>query len=280
MNRLCRNQPLLGTFVEIDISADVPDQDLIAFSNLAFAEIRRIQGLMSFHEGTSELSAINGNAHKAAMELSPDMAFVIDFALQLSRATTGAYDIAIGHELMHRGGLPALFPHSEAGTYLDIQFDGATLSFRRRLALDLGGIAKGYAVDKAFETVLAAAPNLQQLTINAGGDMRIYNWQEQTAQIRLPSKRKRDFVPVPMRASALATSAPLFAGKGSLIVHRQSRQLEQSGDSVTVFAPTCMVADALTKVVFLSDDAAAIVRRFGAEALRLSDKGRQMEAAA
>ncbi|MBL4839059.1 MAG: FAD:protein FMN transferase [Kordiimonadaceae bacterium] len=282
MKNLSRNQPLLGTCVEIDISAEVAEHEIIALSNLAFGEIRRIQALMSFHDPESELSRINREAHLHPVEISDDMEFVLQFARLLSDLTKGAYDISVVPELMAQGGLPALYePHAQTGNWRDIRLSKGRVFFSRELKIDLGGIAKGYAVDAAFEILAVAMPDLDKLVINAGGDLRMQQWHGETVQIRSPDPRTRgEFSKVDMLAPAMATSAPHYAGNASLIVNRQAGCLEKSGDSISVFAPSCMIADTLTKAVFLYDAPASILARFGASGLRLTQGGDEMRVAA
>jgi thiamine biosynthesis lipoprotein len=282
MYTLSRSQPLLGTFVEVDISSNSAKDDLASLSTVAFGEISRIQSLMSFHDENSELSNINKNAAQSPMQISSAMATVLAFALELSELTNGAYDISVASKLMANGGLPKIYDDgSLPGSWRDIKLNGNSVYFERDLKIDLGGIAKGFAVDSAFNSIMQHAPNLAQFSINAGGDLRMHRWENKTIRLRAPDprKRKKDLI-AEMQNTALATSAPGYTNCNSLIVDRQSGQKVKGADSVSVFAPTCMAADALTKVAFLSDDSAPILRRFGATCIKHPQSGHQVDDAA
>ena len=282
MKTLCRNQPLLGTFVEVDISAKTTDYDLVALSNMAFEEIRRIQTLMSFHEESSELSHINRNAFGRTMPISKEMTEVLAFALDLSTLTRGSYDITVVPELMAQGGLPEIYDKDTlTGDWHDIILEDGTVTFSKDLKIDLGGIAKGFAVDRAFEIVTRHAPNVARLVINAGGDLRILDWENETVQIRSPNARtRRNDISIVMQDTALATSAPTYTPKGSLIIDRKRPAPDRSIESVSVFAPTCMIADALTKVVFLWENPLPVLQRFGASSFKLLQDGQKLDLAA
>jgi thiamine biosynthesis lipoprotein len=125
---------------------------------------------------------------------------------------------------------------------------------------DLGGIAKGYAVDLAI-----AALELHGVTsacVNAGGDLRVIGPSAWPVSIRAPGDPAAIAVRLELRNAALATSANYFSAKrlrgdiavSPLVDGRDGRALTDA-TSVTVRAPTCAVADALTKVVMASGDA-------------------------
>lgn len=272
MNSVTRNQPLLGTFVEIHLSGELTRGELIALSTITFDEIRRIHNLMSFHDKNSELSHINHMAAKETVEISPDMASVLTFAHELSSLTDGVYDITIAPELMMMGGLPRMFKKiSSTGKWRDIQLDGNVVSFSKELVIDLGGIAKGYAVDCAFNLLMNETSKLDQMVINAGGDMRMLNWVGEVIEIRHPNTNHRaSNISTVMQASALATSAPNYRGTGSLIVDPNTGQALKSNDSVSVFASSCMVADALTKAIFLSPNPQLILDHYNASHLMVT----------
>ena len=274
MNTISRSKPLLGTFVEISLSADVLDDELLAASTLAYAEIERIQNLMSFHDSDSELSTINKNAYEGAVPISRDTTAVLNHAQSLSRLTRGLYDIAIGHDLMRLGGLPQNYKDSEAGNWQDFEILGSEVSFKRNIKIDLGGIAKGYAVDCAASALTCCGTTFEQITINAGGDIWMLNWHGQHVNVRHPNARKRNsFCAIEMASAALATSAPNHVGRNSLIINPVSREYISSTNSISVFAPSCMVADALTKAVFLSSDPNELLMHFSASAVCIDSRG-------
>jgi len=135
------------------------------------------------------------------------------------------------------------------------------------MALDLGGIAKGYAVDHAVARLRAsgAAAGL----VNAGGDLRVFG---QRAWIPIRIRHSAD----PAMAAALfevqdaavATSGDYFRREG--LFDPRSRRARAYGGSITVVAPSCTLADALTKIVALTPAGVSwLLAAHGAQAFRM-----------
>lgn len=284
MNTITRCKPLLGTYVEVSITADVANQVLLEMSDAAFAEIEQIQQLMGFHDPDTELSQLNRKAHLKPCHVSPHMVKVIGQALQLSELSEGVFDITIAPELIKQGLLPEA-NQQVSGNWENIQLEDDQLYFNQPLLIDLGGIAKGYAVDCAL-----AVCNLEaDVVINAGGDLRMSHWQDKQVAIRHPELESGEMISVDMQNTALATSAPYFVeeqkpfgmtagikddmkggmnnGQKSSMICPFSRQPVNYQQSVSVFAPSCMLADALTKVAVLERHFEPVLQTFGAEAL-------------
>lgn len=102
MNSLSRCKPLLGTYVELTISAEESDDMLIDMSIAAYAEI---ENLMSFHNPDSELSHINF-AYKQACKISHETEEVLLKALEISKLSNGLFDISIAAKLIEQGLSP------------------------------------------------------------------------------------------------------------------------------------------------------------------------------
>lgn len=274
INKIERCKPLLGTFVEISISADVSDPTLMTLSNRAFTEIENIHKLMSFHEPDSELSKINRDAYTHSVPLSPSTEWVISNAIELSKITNGSYDVTIANDLMRHGGLPALYSLDNKGSWRDVIIENHHIFFEKEIKIDLGGIAKGFAVDQAMDILSKENVPYEQISINAGGDLRLLNWQNEIVKVRHPSPHKRgEFIDVAMQAPSLATSAPNYTNKNSLIIDPESNEILESKDSISVFADKCMLADALTKIVFLSSKYLSVLDVFRASALTIDLNG-------
>ncbi|MBV1930034.1 MAG: FAD:protein FMN transferase [Gammaproteobacteria bacterium] len=269
-----RCKPLLGTYVSVYLSAEMNTATLIDLGNLVFDEIEEIEKMMSFHNPESELYYLNREAASHPCELSDDMSVVLMTALQLSKQTNGRYDISIAPELVNQGLLPenqASVDVGERGNWQDITLIDNRLYFEKPLLLDLGGIAKGYAVDKAF---LAISEQIDDVIINAGGDLRMKQWQGKDVEIKTPCFGESGSVNVTMQGPALATTASYYMGKNlSAIVDPETKQLVHDPRSISVFAPNCMVADALTKVVLLAENPADIVGSMHASALLVEPNG-------
>ena len=277
MNKIARCKPLLGTYVEISITADMEDKALLEMSSAAFNEIELIQQLMGFHNPDTELSQLNRKAHLKPCLVSPPMKEVLEQALWLSRQTNGVFDITVAPELIKQGLLPDVGQQA-CGSWQDIQLEGDLVFFNQPLLLDLGGIAKGYAVDCA----LAVCDSRAKVMINAGGDLRMSHWQQQQVGVRDPGSPHGELVCVEMKNSALATSASYFIpdqrqGAKSALICPSSRMPIMNNNSVSVFAPSCMLADALTKIVALNWEYENILAAVDGQALVISDSSYQAQ---
>lgn len=265
MSSIQQCRPLLGTYVKVLVRGEQTEDQLLAHSLRVFAEIERIQGLMSFHDPDSELSRINAQAHRRPLPLSDEMQEVLSLALQLGAQTAGRFDLSIASDLVRLGVLPDHRKKPDrAASWRDIHLVDGTVFFARPLQIDLGGIAKGYAVDRG----LAQLDEGVQAIINAGGDLRMSHWQDELVEIRIPATEPDNagFVQLPMQAPAMATSAPT-PGCHHPVVSPATHQPLADPRSVSVFAPRCMVADALAKAVFLTPDCEPLLAHYAATAV-------------
>jgi FAD:protein FMN transferase len=256
--------------VEIHIAADEDDGALLDRSLAAFDEIGRIQRLMSFHDPESELTRINQTAHLGAVEIGYDLWRVLAFAQELYQASGGFFDPAIAPELVRRGLLP---DHGNAAecfsNWSAVLLTETSVEFSAPLQIDLGGIAKGYAVDRALYVI----GDDVDVTVNAGGDLAMTRWQGRDVEIRTPGSGGRDTITMPMENRSLATSAAYFLEDQHVILDPRDRRPFAGKQSASVFASSCMVADALTKVALLMPDPAAIVWNFDASGIIIGLEG-------
>lgn len=259
LSKLRRCRPLLGTFVEITAAGDTAAAVQAAIDE-AFAAIGRVQASMSFHDPASELSRVNRAAASGkTVQVSPQIYHVLAFAKALHAGTQGIFDIAA-----------ARTQDQGAGT-ADIELlpDHAVRCLRP-LTIDLGGVAKGFAVDCAIEVLRGTG--MDSALVNAGGDMRCFG-QPQAVCIRHPGMPGR-FVPLPdLNDAALATSANSYTACAHF--HGRTRGPLRRPFSVSVRARACMMADALTKVVLACGQRSApLLSEFDADAFMVYPDGR------
>ncbi|MDB6137914.1 MAG: FAD:protein transferase [Verrucomicrobiaceae bacterium] len=286
MNRIKRCQPLLGTFVEITVEGPQSEARLQIEVSKAFDLIRTVNHLMSFHEADSDVSRLNRCAHIAPLRVHPWTWQVIDSALKLSADTEGAFDITVAPILVKWGYLPrhqSFNSLGEAAQWADVEMlEGSRIGFHKPLQIDLGGIAKGFAVDKAIDWL--ATRGLTSAVVNAGGDLRVHGAGPHELAIRHPAAPQAETLPAVMLRPAVATSAAYFAqkrcglAKVSPIVHPRTGKPLRSNVSVSVFAPTCIQADALTKAVLLAPQAMwnRVLQEANSLALFITRQGEQV----
>ena len=278
--RRCR--AALGTFVAVELH-DLDDDDpvsgyALAAIDQAFAAIRTVDSLMSFHDHRSELSRLNATAHRSPQRVSAQTFAVLSTARDLFEQTGGLFDCAVGARLAHWDMLPN---HHDAD-WLHDALDGTTadlelhpdqcVSYRRPLCLDVGGIAKGYAVDCAIDAL--ARCGIVSAVVNAGGDLRVLGSTEREIHVRDPQDPARLRFAGTLADGAIATSASYYAMRGegaarrSALVDPTRAEAIVDERSFSVVAPTCMIADGLTKALAASRQASpTFLARYGAQAL-------------
>ncbi len=173
--RRCR--PLLGTFV------DVACQGSAGAIGRAFAAIEKVHRLMSFHDTTSDVARLNRDASCKPVKVHPWTWRVLKCAEEFSSKSDGVFDIPVGQQLVKLGYLPRFHKRfGGCGSWEDILLDDeCSVRFRRPLVVDLGGIAKGFAVDRAVEAL--KDNGVTGGIVNAGGDF----WTGLATCLRAPS---------------------------------------------------------------------------------------------
>ena len=264
-----RAQPWLGTLVEISIGDALGDAALNQAFQAAFAVLGQIHSLMSFHAPASEVSRINQAEVGASLTLHAQTTSVISAALRVCDASAGLFDIRVASQLAQWAYLPQLesasvpvlpvLPYQAQECAWRLQ-DGNRVQKLRNDWMDLGGIAKGYAVDQAILALQQAG--VQHACVNAGGDLRVIGESALEIVIRDPAAPGLMRHAIHLKNQALATSATYFSAKMhgqqrvSALVHGVTGRALSDVGSISVRADACVWADALTKVVAASGDAA------------------------
>ena len=273
-----RARPLLGTFVEVEIAAASRSMAAI---DAAFEAVAQVHRLMSFHERDSDVSRLNREACHRPTVVHPWTFRVLEAAVEMHRRSNGVFDIAIAPALQAMGLLPstsgngAIVRGPRLRDVIEL-LDGEAVRFRRAdIAIDLGGIAKGFAVDRALEVLRAYGA--ESGLVNAGGDLAAFGAQPQTIHIRHPRNPGQVVCRLEICNEALASTArrcdPFQTAETAscAVINPTTGQPPQSIDGTTVRAPSCMIADALTKVVMISGtDAGDLLEHYDAGALMVS----------
>jgi thiamine biosynthesis lipoprotein len=299
-----RARPLLGTVVEIAVAGEAAAA-LEAAVDAAFDAVAAVHRLMSFHEWGSDVSRVNRNAAAHAVRVHKWTYEVLATAMDLHRRSAGAFDIAVAPALQRLGLLPQVsrlgvsmpgtrLPHdgppwgergraareAGAGPHNLIQLlPGNEIRFADpAVQIDLGGIAKGFAVDRAVEALQRGG--ITDGLVNAGGDLRAFGPRSHPIDIRDPRQPERTLFRVTLADGALASSAGRFDPVrsrhrlASAVVDPLTAMPAQAVSGATVCAPCCMVADALTKVVMNAGEAAGtVLEHYGADALFVTSRG-------
>ena len=234
---LRRARPLLGTLVEVGAGGGATDGAAAQAIAAAFERITQLQARLSRFDAASDIGRFNVLARGRGLKIHADTQAVLRAALRLQNATQGLFDITLGQ---------GTEGWALDGDCLVKRLDGLTF--------DLGGIGKGYAVDAAAETLVAAGCTAGW--VNAGGDLRVFGNTALTLQMRdedhggtRPWGRLRD--------GACATSRYARGSRSALA--GADRDADVDGGityHLSVLAPCCLWADALTKVAALAHHSA------------------------
>lgn len=254
-----RMRPLLGTFVTIRAEGAIgtaPDAVNLAVDS-AFRAIARVDRLMSFHRRNSDIGRLN-RARPGAIQRVHGWTFhVLGEALKLWKWSGGAFDCNVGASLIKMG----LLPKSNFAGASRMKPYGQAVCLRRnrsiklisKVTLDLGGIAKGFAVDQAVKTL--QAHHMKSGMVNAGGDLRTFGDESQAIWRRCPNDPSQAQIIGMLTNGAIATSASYFTDTNqhgnadiSAILNVKKNRFHTMTDSISVIARNCLLADGLTKV--------------------------------
>ena len=288
MPRACDNirrlRPLLGTFVEVAV-AGAAVADMEAAVEAAFAAIGTVHRLMSFHDEESDVSRLNHGAFEAATGVHRWTFQVLEAALDFHRRSNGLFDIRIAPALQnlgllpyHAGDLAHDAPLTSGHGEIELLSGRRVRLGDRATRIDLGGIAKGFAVDRAIDVLRDFG--MPSGLVNAGGDLAVFGPKGLMVTIRDPGCPSRVLCHVELRDGALATSGARFDPFQSLdawdpaVIDPVSGEPVRAVIGATVRAPSCLLADALTKVVMTGGEAStSVLRQFGASSLFVAADG-------
>jgi len=260
---------IMGTriFVELWAEDDAKQRGEQAI-DAVMDEMRHIDESMSVYKPTSEVSKVNSLAVQQPVTISPELFKLLTTALEYSRITEGAFDItyaSVGYmydfrarkrptEQQIQSALPAV-------NYRHVLLDAATSTVRFTqpgVRIDLGGIAKGYAVDCGID--ILRARGFTHALVNAGGDSRVIGdrfGKPWVIGIRHPDHPDQVITRVPLTDSAFSTSGDYeryFDEDGVRYHHIIDPRTGHSAGKVrstTVIAPTATRTDGLSKTAFV-----------------------------
>ncbi len=265
---------VMGTFVRIVVIAKDSDTAGKCIEN-AFKQINKVDGLMSDYKSDSEISSVNRDGFKKAVQLSQSTFEVLQRSIEFSKLTDGAFDITVGPlvELFRKAKKKQVFPEQNeiADARSKVGFEKLKLDDRNRtvqftvegMQLDLGGIAKGYAVDKSVETMQTHGATGGM--VDLGGDIRCFgaplkgrdHWVIglQNPDMGKDSNGREVLLKLKVTNGAIATSGDyqqfiIIEGKRrSHIIDRNTGTSTEGLSSVTIIADNATNADALATAV-------------------------------
>ncbi len=281
-----RCQPLLGTSVEISLGGSGSDTTLQKEAGKAFQLIRSIQQMMGFHNPESDVSRLNQCAHIAPLRVHSWTWQVLRESLALSEETAGAFDITVTPRAVKSGFSPrhrSFTALEEAGAWRHIELlPDCQVCFHKPLQIDLGDIAKSFAVDKAIDFI--ATRGIPSASVTADGDCRVHGAQNTFLDQSDSAGPAHSRQPAVMLRPAVATIPASFVRKRlgvtrvSPVIHPHTGKPLGNNQSVSVFSRTCVEADALAKAVLLAPQHLwnRALRLHDSVALFLTSRGEQV----
>jgi thiamine biosynthesis lipoprotein len=262
------HQVAMGTVVEITLIGD--DEEAARKAALqAFQEIRRIEYLMSPSIESSDVTRINRSAGNDEVKVSPETIEVIKGAQEVSKLSGGGFDITVGplvelwRKARERGIPPEMEEVKETLNLVNFRnlkthYGGKVLLKKKGMAIDLGGIAKGYAVDRAFD--LLKGLGYRSFLVNAGGDLRVEGsklGEPWSIGIQHPRDPGKIMARISLSDTAAATSGDyekFFIHQGKRyhhILNPRNGFPAEGCQSVTVLHKEAITADALATAIFV-----------------------------
>jgi len=286
-------QAIMGTRVHVELWQE-DKQDGQAAIDTVMAEMRRIDELMSPYKKASELYRINQLASMQELGISNELFKLISRSVEFSRLTEGAFDItyaSVGHLYNYRQHkrpddstikkqLGKIDYHN-----IVLNPDRQTIHFTSAgVYIDLGGIAKGYAVDNGIK--ILQQRGFKNAIVSAGGDSRILgnrHGRPWMMGIRNPRKHDALLTRLPLWDTALSTSGDYeryFIEDGVRYHHIIDPKTGDSARelrSVTIIGPDAITTDALSTSLFVMgiERGMALANRLpDIDAIMIDNKGR------
>ncbi len=262
-----REESIMGTAISVELWSDNQIAGNAAI-DAVMDEMHRIDRLMSPHKADSELSIINRNAASRPVSVSSEMFHLLARAAHFSQLSDGAFDItyaAVGrlfdYRLHTRPNATELAKARLAVGYRYVQLDAEnhTVQFSRPdVCIDLGGFAKGHAVDNA--TKILRALGIAHANVSAGGDSRVIGdrrgrpWM---IGVRDPRTASEVIAVLPLEDTSISTSGDYeryFIEDGTRFHHLIDPATGRSPNtvrSVTILAEDGLTTEAFSKIVFV-----------------------------
>src|SRR5215468_10580257 len=262
-----RTEAIMGTRCYVEVWAEDPEKGNDAI-DAVMAELRRIDDLMSHYKPESELSQINQYANQRPVQVDKELFDLIKLSTHFSQITEGAFDItyaSVGYlynypkhihpsDAQIKAKLPAV-------NWRNLLLDEEHHSVRFEhpgMRIDLGGIGKGYAVDRGIE--ILKARGVARALVTAGGDSRIIGdrmGKPWLVAIRHPDNSNKVVTRIPLSDSAVSTSGDYerYFDEGGVRYHHiidpHTGHSASKVRSATILAPTATQTDGMSKTAFV-----------------------------
>ena len=229
---------VMGTLLHVETEAAGPDAAARA-RDLIFAEIQRLEGVLSRFRPDSEISRVNRAAGVAPANVGPEAYAAIAQALDFARASGGAFSPVAG------------------GDHLGVRLDPVARTIflpASGTSLDLGGIGKGFALDRAMQRVLESG-ELERAFIDFGGQLLFWTRDGRPGPLKVaiedPARPGAILADFEIRSNCSVSTSSQAERPGHLVDRRTGLPAERAA-SVTVAAPSAAEAEAWSTALFVA----------------------------
>ena len=266
-----KTENLMGTDVTITV-VSLNEKQAYNAIDLAFAEMKTIESVMSIYNPESDLSNLNAFAQNNTnlfMKIDPQLYYVIEESIKVAEQTDGAFDITVNPilELWSTASKTKVFPTPEQISETlelvgskHLWLSRESVAFKRpNMSINLGGIAKGYAVDRAI--IILKSEGIQSALVDAGGDIRTFGTKPNKIPWTLALQNPRDqtdyITIIESEDLAVVTSGDYeryFDLENTRVTHIADPRSGYSAKgtmSVTIISQNVTFADALATGIFV-----------------------------
>lgn len=266
---------VMGTFAHV-VAVAADSNTAKKCIEAAFVEIKKVEKLMNYHKSDSEISELNRDGFRQAVKVSKSTYETIEKSIKFSKLSGGAFDVTVGplvdlwHSAEEANSIPTDAELQQARSkvgYDKLILDANEESIRfaaEGMKVDLGGIAKGYAIDEAVKAMQKGGAVGGMVDI--GGEVRCFGsppagqniWRiglQDPAVAKDVMNTSKPLLILRLTDAAVATSGDYhrfvtIGGKRySHIVDPESGRSSESLASVTIICPSAIDADALSTAV-------------------------------
>lgn len=292
-----KEETIMGTVVRITVVGKDAGQAADAVE-AAFEEIRRLDRMMSLYKDESEITALNMAAGGRPVRVSAEMLEVMEHAASVSKLTQGAFDATAGPLIVlwqlhtREGTVPTEreIERIRAITgWRDVVIDKkrSTVFLRKKgMIVDLGGIAKGYAADRA--AAVLRSRGIENGIVAVAGDIRVMGRRPDKSPWRIavqhPREPEKTLTVLELTDTFISTSGDyerftiVNNKRYHHIIDPRTGRPSKGVISATIIGDRGVVVDPLTTAVFIlgPEKGMALVKKLGYDAIVVDEDGRLM----
>ena len=271
---LTESQNIMGTRCSVELWSEDKARGQAAIASV-FADMHRIDRLMSTWKEDTEISLVNREGSKHPVKISEELFRLLQHSVRYSELTHGAFDItyaSVGYLYDFKKGVHPDQKAIDAALpginwrHMVLDEKALTVHFTRPgMRIDLGGIAKGYAVDRGIE--ILRRRGYTNAMVNAGGDTRVlgdHRGKPWMIGIRHPDRKDEVVLRIPLQDAAFSTSGDYerYFDEGGVRYHHiidpKTGESPRAVRSATLISDTATRTDGLSKTVFILGPEAGI----------------------